>query len=688
MSATPTQSIETLAINTIRTLSMDAVQQANSGHPGTPVALAPLVYTIWQDFLRYDPADPVWPNRDRFVLSAGHACMVLYSILHLTCVKNVKEETQVLDEPGIPMSEIKRFRQLGSRTPGHPEYRLTPGAETATGPLGQGCGNSVGMAIASKWLAASYNKPGFELFNFNVYVVCSDGDMMEGISGEAASIAGHLKLDNLCWFYDNNHISIEGKTSLAFSEDVGTRFKGYGWNVLHVTSAEDRDAIAAAIKTFHKTKGQPTFVIVDSHIAYGVPGKQDTAAAHGEPLGEEAVKGGKRFYHWPEDAKFLVPDGVYEHFQQGIGKRGKALRDASVELFQQYKAKYPDLADQLERMQKRRLPDGWDKNIPTFPADAKGKATRDSGGEVLNAFAKNIPWLIGGSADLAPSTKTLIKGAANFEADNYAGRNFHFGIREHAMCAILNGLSESRIRPYGSTFLIFSDYCKNSIRLAGLMELPTIYVFTHDSIGLGEDGPTHQSIEQLATLRAIPHFITLRPADANEVAEAWRIILEQTRRPAALVLTRQAVPTFVRTKYAAASGLRKGAYIMGDAPGGKPEVILMGTGSEVQHCVAAYEKLSAEGVKARVVSMPSWDLFERQPQQYRDSVLPPHVTARVAVEAAAELGWAKYVGLTGTVICMRTFGMSAPVKDVMKHFGFTAENVYHAAKEQLQLNKR
>jgi transketolase len=683
MSATPKQPIDQLAVNTIRMLSMDAVQQANSGHPGTPVALAPLVYTIWQDFLRYDPADPVWPDRDRFVLSAGHACMVLYSILHLTGVKNVKDETQVLDEPGIPMEQIKRFRQVESRTPGHPEYRITPGAETATGPLGQGCGNSVGMAIAGKWLAATYNRPDFELFNYNVYVVASDGDMMEGISGEAASLAGHLKLDNLCWFYDNNHISIEGKTSLAFSEDVGTRFKGYGWNVLHVTNAEDRGAIAQAIKTFQQTKGKPTFVIVDSHIAYGVPGKQDTAAAHGEPLGEEAVKGAKKFYGWPEDAKFLVPDGVYEHFQQGIGKRGKALRDASVALFQRYKAKYPDLADQLERMQKRQLPDGWDKNVPTFPADAKGKATRDSGSEVLNAFAKNIPWLIGGSADLAPSTKTLIKGAADFEADSYAGRNFHFGIREHAMCAILNGLSLSKVRPYGATFLIFSDYCKNSIRLAALMELPTIYVFTHDSIGLGEDGPTHQSIEQLATLRAIPYFITLRPADANEVAEAWRYTLEQTRHPVALVLTRQPVPTFDRTKYAAASGLRKGAYILGDAPGGKPDVILMGTGSEVQLCVGAYEKLTAEGVKARVVSMPSWDVFENQPQAYRDSVFPPGVTARVAVEAAAELGWSKYAGPTGTVICMRTFGMSGPYKDVLKHFGFTVEHVYNAAKEQL-----
>jgi transketolase len=688
MATTQSQPLDEIAINTIRCLSMDAVQQANSGHPGTPVALAPLVYTIWQDFLRYDPADPVWPNRDRFVLSAGHACMLLYSMLHLTGVKNVKDETQVLDEPGIPMSEIKRFRQLGSRTPGHPEYRLVPGAETATGPLGQGCGNSVGMAIAGKWLAATFNKPELELFNYNVYVVASDGDMMEGISGEAASLAGHLKLDNLCWFYDNNHISIEGKTSLSFNEDVGMRFKGYGWNVLHVTNAEDREEIAKAIKTFLKTKSQPTFIIVDSHIAYGVPGKQDTAAAHGEPLGEEAIKGAKKFYHWPEDAKFLVPDGVYELFQQGIGKRGKELRDASTAKFQQYKTKYPELADQLERMQKRRLPEGWDKNIPTFPADAKGKATRDSGGEVQNAFAKNIPWLVGGAADLAPSTKTLIKGAADFEANSYAGRNFHFGIREHAMCAILNGMSLSRLRPYGATFLIFSDYCKNSLRLAALMELPTIYVFTHDSIGLGEDGPTHQSIEQLAGLRAIPYFILLRPADANEVTEAWRVVVEQTHHPAALVLTRQTLPTFDRSKYAAASGLRKGAYIMGDAPGGKPDVILMGTGSEVQHCVAAYEKLTAEGVKARVVSMPSWDLFENQPQEYRDSVFPPSVTARVAVEAAAELGWAKYAGLTGTVICMRTFGMSAPVKDVMKHFGFTADHVYKAAKEQLARVKR
>jgi transketolase len=688
MSTKLSQPLDQLAVNTIRCLSMDAVQQANSGHPGTPVALAPLVYTIWQDFLRYDPAAPWWPNRDRFVLSAGHACMLLYSILHLTGVKQTKGETEVLNEPAVSLDEIKRFRQLNSRTPGHPEYRHTGGVETTTGPLGQGCGNSVGMAIAGKWLAATYNRPGFELFNYNVYVVASDGDMMEGISGEAASVAGHLKLDNLCWFYDNNHISIEGKTSLAFDEDVGTRFKGYGWNVLHVTNAEDRQAIAQAIKTFQATKGKPTLVIVDSHIAYGVPGKQDTAAAHGEPLGEEAVKGGKKFYGWPEDAKFLVPDGVYEHFQQGIGKRGKQLHEASVTLFGQYKAKHPDLADQLERIHKRQLPEGWDKGIPTFPADAKGKGTRESGGEVLNAFAKNIPWLIGGSADLAPSTKTLIKGGGDFEPNNYAARNFHFGIREHAMGAILNGMAVTKLRPYGATFLIFSDYMKNPMRLAALMEVPPIYVFTHDSIGLGEDGPTHQSIEQLATLRAIPNFITLRPADANEVAEAWRYVLGQSHEPAALVLTRQAVPTFDRTKYAAASGVQKGAYVLADAPGGKPDVILMGTGSEVQWCVGAYEKLTAEGVKARVVSMPSWDIFEKQPQGYRDGVFPPEVTARVAVEAAAEMGWSKYAGPTGKVICMRSFGMSAPVKDVMKHFGFTTENVYNAAKEQLQRTKR
>jgi transketolase len=688
MATTEKLPIDQLAVNTIRCLSMDAVQQANSGHPGTPVSLAPLVYTIWQDFLRYDPADPTWPNRDRFVLSNGHACMVLYSILHLTGVKNVKDETKVLDEPGIPLSEIKRFRQLESRTPGHPEYRHVPGAETTTGPLGQGAANSVGMAIAGKWLAATYNKPDFELFNYNTYAILGDGCMMEGISGEAASMAGHLKLDNLCWFYDNNHITIEGKTSLAFDEDVGKRFEGYGWNVLHVADAEDKPAIAEAIKTFQKTKGRPTLIIVTSHIGYGIPGKQDTKEAHGEPLGEEAIKGAKKFFHWPEDAKFLVPDGVYEHFQQGIGKRGKALRDAAAAQFAQYQEKYSEQGKQLIQIMYRRLPDGWDKNIPTFPADAKGKATRDSGGEVLNAFAKNIPWLIGGAADLAPSTKTLIKGAADFEANSYGGRNFHFGIREHSMGAIINGMSVSRIRPYGSTFFIFTDYMKNPMRLAALMEIPVIYVFTHDSIGLGEDGPTHQSIEQLAGLRAIPNFILLRPADGNEVVEAWRIVLEQTRHPAALVLTRQALPTYDRAKYAAASGVRKGAYILGDAPGGKPDVILMGTGSEVQWCVAAYEKLTAEGVKARVVSMPSWDLFESQPQEYRDSVFPPEVTARVAVEAAAELGWSKYVGPTGAVICMRTFGMSAPLKDVMKHFGFTTEHVYEEAKKQLARAKQ
>jgi transketolase len=677
--------IETLSINTIRTLAIDAVQLANSGHPGAPMALAPVAYCLWQKFLRYDPQDPIWPNRDRFVLSNGHASMLLYALLHLTGVRDVKDG-KVQSGPSLPIEELKRFRQFGSRTPGHPESHVTAGVETTTGPLGQGVSNSVGMAIAERWLAAHFNKPGFEkLIDFNVYAFCGDGDMMEGISSEAASLAGHLKLSNLCWLYDNNRITIEGKTSLAFSEDVGARFKAYGWNVLHVTDANDVAAVGEAIKQFQKTTDRPTFVVVDSHIGYGAPHKQDTNAAHGEALGEEEVKGAKRFYGWPEDAKFLVPDGVYENFQQGIGRRGKELRDAWIAQFQQYQAKYPELAVQFETMQMGGLPAGWDKDIPTFPPDAKGLATRDSSGKVENAVAKNFPWLMGGSADLAPSTKTLLTfdGAGSLSPENPAGRNMHFGIREHAMGGIINGMALTKIRAFGAGFLIFSDYGRGSLRLGALMELPVIYIFTHDSIGVGEDGPTHQPIEHLASLRAMPNLIVIRPGDANEVSEAWRFLIPLKHQPALLILSRQAMPTLDRTKYAPASGLAKGAYVLSDAGDGKPDVILIGTGTEVSLCVSASEKLAAENITVRVVSMPSWQIFEQQTQEYRDSVLPPAVTARVSVEMASVFGWERYVGQTGAMIGMRSFGASSPLKDLLKHFGFTVEAVVEAAKKQV-----
>jgi transketolase len=679
-------SAEQLAINTIRCLAMDAVQAANSGHPGTPVAMAPVAYCLWQRFLRFDPSDPIWPNRDRFVLSAGHASMLLYSLLHLTHVRAVNHEYEQLGELSVPLDQIKLFRQLDSKCPGHPEYRWTSGVETTTGPLGQGAATSVGMAISSRWLAAHFNRPEFEMINFDVYALLGDGCMMEGISSEAASLAGHLGLSNLCWIYDNNKITIEGNTALAFTEDVATRFIGYGWNVTRVGDANDLAMLERAFHTFKKTTDRPTLIIVDSHIAYGVPGKQDTHGAHGEPLGEEAIRGAKRNYGWPdENAKFLVPAGVYETFQKGIGQRGKQLRDAWFEKIKAYKAKYPDLADQLERMQKRQLPVGWDKNLPVYPTDPKGKASRDTSGEVLNVLAKNVPWLIGGAADLAPSTKTRLtfKEAGDFEAETYGGRNFHFGIREHAMGAILNGMSLVKVRPFGSGFLIFSDYGRAPIRLAAIMEIPVIYIFTHDSIGVGEDGPTHQPIEQLASLRAIPGLLILRPSDGNEVVEAWKVIMQSRHHPAVLILSRQALPTVDRTKYAPASGVAKGAYILADAEGGKPDVLLLGTGSEVSLCVDAYEKLKAEGIKARVVSMPCWELFESQPVEYRNSVLPPAVTARVAVEQAGMFGWHQYVGLTGHIIAMNTFGASAPLKELQKKFGFNVEAVVQAAKKQL-----
>ena len=675
--------LDLLSINTIRTLSMDAVQAANSGHPGTPMALAPVAYTIWQKFLRYDPNDPIWPNRDRFVLSNGHASMLLYSLLHLAQVKAVNPEYETLGEVSVTLEDIKKFRQLDSKCPGHPEYRWTSGVETTTGPLGQGVATSVGMAMARWWLGAHFNKPGFEIFDFNVYVLCGDGDMMEGISGEAASLAAHHKLSNLCWIYDNNHITIEGNTSLAFTEDVAARFKGYGWNVAHLTDANDTGAIAKVLHQFNQTTDRPTFVVLDSHIGYGAPNKQDTKEAHGEALGEDEIRLTKKNYGWPEDAKFLVPDGVYDQFKNGIGKHGGESRAAWMKLIGEYKAKYPQLYDEMAHMQKRQLPDGWDKNLPTFPADPKGLASRDSGGKVLNALAKNVPWLMGGSADLYPSTKTRLTfdGVGDFQADSRGGRNMHFGIREHAMCAIANGMALSKLRPFASTFFIFSDYCKPAIRLSAIMEVPTIFIFTHDSIGVGEDGPTHQPIEHLTALRAVPGLIVLRPADANEVIEAYKYTMQLRHEPVALVLTRQNLPTIDRTKYAGASGVTKGAYILADAKDGKPDVILMATGSEVDMALKAYEKLVAEGVKARLVSMPSWEIFEHQPKEYRESVLPPAVTARVSVEQAGTLGWDKYVGPGGRIIGMHTFGASAPLKELQKKFGFEPEAIVAAAKE-------
>ncbi len=679
--------IDLLSINTIRTLAMDAVQQANSGHPGTPMAMAPVAYCLWQRLLRFDPEDPIWPNRDRFVLSIGHASMLLYSLLHLAGVKAVDPNYETLGELSVKLDDIKRFRQLESKCPGHPEYRWTSGVETTTGPLGQGVANSVGMAISERWLAGYFNKPSYELFNYNVFAICGDGCMMEGVSSEAASLAGHLKLSNLCWIYDNNRITIEGHTALAFTEDVATRFIGYGWNVTRVGDANDLDMLMRAFDCFRHCDDRPTLIIVDSHIAYGAPHKQDTEAAHGEPLGEDEIRLTKRNYGWPEDAKFLVPGGVRENFANGIGKRGKELRSAWEALLERYKKDYPVLADQLQRMQRRELPEGWDKDIPIFPADPKGLASRESSAKVLNAFAKNIPWLIGGAADLAPSTKTRLtfEGAGDFEAGQYTGRNFHFGIREHAMCSILNGMSLSKIRPYGSGFLIFSDYSRAPMRLAAIMEIPVIYIFTHDSIGVGEDGPTHQPVEQILSLRAIPGFIVLRPADANEVIEAWRYILQLKHEPVALALSRQALPTIDRKKYASAAGLTKGAYVLADPPSGKPDLILMATGSEVSLCLSVYEQLTTEGRKVRVVSMPSWEIFEKQSPEYRESVLLPEVKARISVEQASTLGWSQYVGHDGITIGMKTFGASAPLKELQKKFGFTPDAVLQAARKILNL---
>jgi len=675
-----------LAINTIRTLSIDAVQQAKSGHPGTPMALAPLIYTIWNRALQYDPQDPIWPNRDRFVLSNGHASMLLWSMLHLAAVHAVDADYERLGEPAVTLDDIRRFRQLGSKAPGHPEYRWVSGVETTTGPLGQGLATAVGMAIAQKWLANRYNKPGFELFNYNIYAVCGDGCMMEGISSEAASLAGHLGLDNLCWIFDNNHITIEGNTNITFTEDVAARFLAYGWNVLRVGDANDVDRIEHALEVFRKTKGRPTFIVLDSHIGYGSPHKQDTAEAHGEPLGEDEVRLCKRSYGWPEDAKFLVPDSVYGHFAAGIGARGRQARRQWTELFSAYRAKFPELATEIELMQRRELPAGWDRNLPVFPADPKGIAGREASGKVLNVLAQNLPWLLGGSADLGPSNKTTLTfdGAGHFQAANPGGRNLHYGIREHAMGAIVNGMSLSKLRGFGATFFIFIDYARPAIRLSALMELPTIFIFSHDAMGDGEDGPTHQPVEHLASLRAIPGLVTLRPADANEVVEAYRYILKLRHKPAVLALSRQPLPTLDRGKYAPASGVAQGAYVLADAPGGKPDVILIASGSEVILAVQAHESLLAEGIRSRVVSMPSWDIFEHQTPEYQKSVLPPEVGARVAVEQASTFGWERYVGAKGRVIGMHTFGASAPLKELQKKFGFEPDRVVAVAKELLQ----
>jgi transketolase len=665
---------------------MDAVQKANSGHPGTPMALAPVIYTLWQEELRYDPEEPAWPDRDRFVLSCGHASMLLYSTLFLAGVKELDKHGRKTGKLAVPLEELQRFRQLDSKTPGHPEFGHTTGVETTTGPLGQGIANSVGMAIAQRWLAARYNQPGFELVRHRVWALCGDGDLMEGISSEAASIAGHLGLSNLCWIYDSNRITIEGHTDLAFSEDVAGRFQAAGWQVLRVADANDTAQLAQCFARARGETKRPTMIIVQSHIGFGAPKKQDTHSAHGEPLGEDEIKGAKRAYGWPEEAKFRVPEGVAARFSERLGARGALARSEWTTLSAAYKKAHPALAGELETLWRGELPAGWEQVLPVFPADQKGVASRDAGGKVLNALAAKVPWLVGGSADLAPSTKTRLtfEGAGDLLPGSPGGRNMHFGIREHAMAAIVNGMALSGLRAYGSTFLVFLDYLKPSLRLSALMRLPIVQVFTHDSIGVGEDGPTHQPIEQLATMRATPGLYVLRPCDANETAECWRIALEQQHKPSALALTRQALPTIDRTKFGAAAGARKGAYVLADAL--NPQLILIGTGSEVSLCLAAWEKLGQEGIAARVVSMPCWELFAEQPQSYRDSVLPPDVHARVAVEQASGFGWERWVGTNGALVCMSGFGASAPFSELQKRFGFTVDNVLERAREQLALS--
>ena len=671
------EELDQLAINTIRTVSIDAVQQAKSGHPGTPMALAPLVYVLWNRVMRFDPRDPVWPNRDRFILSNGHASMLLWSVLHLTGTRAVNADYETLGNPSVSLDDIRRFRQLGSKAPGHPEFPWISGVEATTGPLGQGIATSVGMAIARRWLADRYNRAGFDIFDYDIYAVCGDGCMMEGIGAEAASLAGHLGLDDLCWIYDSNHITIEGNTRIAFTEDVAGRFLSYRWNVLRVGDANDLERIEDALTIFRNTRGRPTLIIVDSHIGYGSPHKIDNAAAHGDPLGEEEVRLTKRAYGWPEDAKFLVPDEVPRRFDAGIGARGAEARRRWQTLFAAYRDQFPELGTEIDQMQRRALPAGWERNLPSFPADPKGLAGRDASGKVLNILAQNIPWLMGGSADLGPSNRTLLKfpGAGDFEAENPGGRNLHFGVREHAMAAIVNGIALSKLRAFGATFFIFSDYARPAIRLSALMELPAFFVFTHDAMGDGEDGPTHQPVEHLVSMRAIPGLVVLRPADANEVVEAYRYVLGLRHRPAVIVLSRQALPTFDRSRYASPAGVARGAYVMADASGGTPEIILIASGSEVSLVVQAHEKLTSQGIRCRVVSMPSWDIFEDQPQAYRDEVLPPRVEARIAVEQASELGWDKYVGAAGRIVGMKTFGASAPLKELQRKFGFEPERI-------------
>ena len=681
------QDIDSLAINTIRTLSIDAIEKASSGHPGTPMALAPVAYTLWQRCLRFDPQEPIWPNRDRFVLSAGHASMLLYSLLYLAGVKAVDPAYEVLGRESISLDDIKSFRQLDSKAAGHPEYRWTSGVESTTGPLGQGVATSVGMAVASKWQAAHFNRPGFELFDFDVYTIAGDGCLMEGVSHEAASFAGHQRLDNLCWIYDNNHITIDGRTEITYDDDVAGRFMAYGWNVIRVGDANDTDLITRAFDTFKQTEDRPTLIIVDSHIGYGSPHKQDTAAAHGEPLGEDEVRATKAAYGWPEDAQFLVPDGVRERLAETLGRRGRELREQWENLLVGYAREHETLERQIGAMQRRELPEGWDRDIPSFEADEKGIATRKASNKVQNSIAAEVPWLLSGSADLTGSTSVAldIDGIEAFEPTARAGRQLHYGVREHESAATSNGLSLCKLRPSWSTYLVFSDYARPAIRLSALMELPVIHIFTHDSIGLGEDGPTHQPVEQLASLRAIPGLNVIRPADANETAEAWRVLMADSHTPTALVLSRQDIPVLDRERYASAAALHQGGYILAEADGGdgEPELILIAIGSEVELAVSAHEELVADGVRSRVVSMPSFFLFDRQPAEYRDSVLPPAVTARVSIEEASTVGWDRYVGPLGEKIGMNTFGSSAPLKDVLSEFGFTPEKVVETARDVL-----
>lgn len=675
-------SIEKLAIDTIRTLSMDAVQAANSGHPGTPMALAPVAFQLWTNTLRFNPSNPLWPNRDRFVLSCGHASMLLYSLLHLARVKATDHHGKVLDRTSITLDNIKHFRQIHSPCAGHPEYGEAGGIETTTGPLGQGVSNSVGMAIASKWLAATYNRPGFELFDFNTYALCGDGDLMEGVSYETASIAGHLKLSNLCWIYDDNGITIEGHTDLAFSENVAKRFEGLGWNTVRVNDANDTDALAKALDNFASCQDRPTLIIVRSIIGYGSPNKANTHGAHGAPLGDDEIKLTKAAYGWPENEKFLVPNEVPEYFASSLGKRGADCEAAWKKLFADYKVKYPKEATELETLFARRLPKGWDSGLKEFEANEKGLATRVSSGKVLNMLAPNLPWLVGGSADLAPSTMTLLDGHKDFEHDSFAGRNMRFGIREHGMASILNGMALSGLRSYGATFFVFTDYLRPALRLSSIMRQPVLYVLTHDSIGLGEDGPTHQPVEHLAACRAIPGLYVYRPGDANEVLYSYRSIIETSDRPAALVLSRQNVPTLDRTKYNPASGAARGGYVISDCQG-TPEVILIGTGTELILCLQAQDKLTAEGIATRVVSMPCQELFDDQMPDYKESVLPEACGVRVACEAGVRQGWDKYIGAGGHFVGMNGFGASGPFNKLYEHFKITADQIVSCAKVSL-----